>query len=346
MKSYLSNRRQGVKGGEYVSRDENVTFGVPQGSVLGPTLFLLYINDLCNITLEMGNIFSYADDTAVVFSGNSWEDVRNRAENGLTKISQWLSMNILTLNAAKTNFICFSLKTSTQPEQDLKVKIHNAESTECRNDGCACPAIKRVNSVKYLGITIDQTLSWHPHLDLLSGRIRKLIFIFKTLRHVANKDLINKIYVALAQSILVYCIPAWGGASKTKYLELERAQRSLLKVMHFKPYRFSTTELYRFCSLLSIRKLYILNSILKVHKTLKLDYNLLNKRRYSPAPSRTTKTYFARRQFNVQSAYLYNKINIFLHIYPMNKYDCKNATTQWLKSISYDETESFMAKIS
>lgn len=86
---------------------------------------------------------------------------------------------------------------------------------------------------------IDQRLSWHAHIELLMNGARKLYWIFKI--HVAHKNVL-KIYTSLAQSIISYCIPVWGGATKTKILELERAQRSLIKVMYFKPYRYAVPK--------------------------------------------------------------------------------------------------------
>ncbi|XP_052746931.1 uncharacterized protein LOC112051825 [Bicyclus anynana] len=96
--SYLSGRTQMVKIDKYISNELNINYGVPQGSVLGPTLFLVYINELCNLKIRNGHIFSYADDTAIVFTDNSWEDVRYHAEKGLRNIARWLNSNLLTLN--------------------------------------------------------------------------------------------------------------------------------------------------------------------------------------------------------------------------------------------------------
>lgn len=78
-----------------MSGDTFVTYGVPQGSVLGPTLFLIYINELCNLDMERGQVFSYADDTALVLSNTTWADVREKAEIGLARVADWLETNLL-----------------------------------------------------------------------------------------------------------------------------------------------------------------------------------------------------------------------------------------------------------
>lgn len=133
--------------------------------------------------------------------------------------------------------MCFSLSNKTQPDTNFSVKIHQCHNTQDTN--CACPTIEKVEKTKYLGIILDQRLSWHYHVALVSERLRKLIWIFKILRHVASAKLIKQIYIALAQSVLTYCIPIWGGATKTKFLDVERSQRALLKTIYFKPYRLT-----------------------------------------------------------------------------------------------------------
>lgn len=340
---YLLDRKQRVRIGEVVSEDVSVTYGVPQGSVLGPTLFLLYINDLCNMTIEDGHIFSYADDTAIVFSGHSWTDVKNKAEKGLVMVNEWLKNNLLSLNIAKTNYICFTMYNRTQPDSMFNITIHKCNLS---SQTCGCSTINKVDSTKYLGIIIDQRLSWHAHLEQLMSRTRKLMWIFKNLRNVASHTLLKQIYVALAQSILNYCIPVWGGATKTHFLGLERAQRSLLKVMYFKPYRYPTDTLYSELDILSVRKLYILNSVLKLHKSVQYDPSkLIKRRKYSVIKLTLVNSTYAIRQYLRQSAQLYNKINKLINIYPMNNRNCKMKITDWLLSLSYDDVEALLLSI-
>lgn len=322
-----------------------MTYGVPQGSVLGPTLFLIYINQLCKLPIENGSIFAYADDTAVVFYGDSWEEVRISAELGLAKISRWLQTNLLTLNLDKTNYICFTKYNRTQPNPSFKIRIHNCR--EPIQPSCSCSTINKVEAIKYLGVMIDQRLTWHTHTELIMSRIRKLIWTFKSLRHVVTKKLLNQIYITLAQSVLVYCIPIWGGATKTKFLQLERAQRALLKVMYFKPYRFPTSDLYQLCDLMTIRKLYVLNVILRRHKSTKLCPNIITtsiRRRRKPnvIPMPDTKSVFARRQYLAQSTKLYNLINKTEDIYPSTYKDCKTKVLKWIKTKNYAELENML----
>lgn len=340
-RDYLCERKQRVKIGKHISRDSNITYGVPQGSVLGPTLFLVYIDGLCNLKIGDAKFISYADDTAVVFSNHTWDSVRLDAEMGLAKIANWLEANLLTLNAQKTNYMCYTIYNRTQPGRSFNIRIHNSDGRHDKQ--CNCPIINKVSSTKYLGVMLDQNLKWYPQIEVLSNRVRKLVWIFKALRHVAQKPLLSKIYIALAQSVLGYCISIWGGAAKTKFIEVERAQRVLVKVMYFKSYSFSTNLLYSMSNLLSVRKIYITQVILKKHKMLTYDPSIVNRRRKDNiAKVIGTKTAFARRQYAKQSAHLYNLINKSLNIYPMQYHDCKKVLTEWIQTKNYGETEALL----
>lgn len=341
--NYLSNRKQMVKLNQHTSNLTDVHYGVPQGSVLGPTLFLVYINDLCTMDLPNAKIFTYADDTAIVFNGPTWKTANANAENGMVLVAKWLKNNLLTLNTSKTNYICFSIKNNTQPELNFNLKIH--ECNRLVNHFCTCPSINRVNQTKYLGIMIDHKLSWYPQIELISSRIRKLIWLFKSLRYVVpphsrNRNLLNELYIALVQSIISYCIPVWGGAYKTRFIEVERAQRALIKVMYFKSRRFPTNLLYEISNLLSVRKLYIIHTVTKIHKTITYDPSTENRRRKNVVIKvPTTKTVFAKLQYGALSARLYNAVNKKIQIYNKSYQECKHTLTNWIKTVNYEETE-------
>lgn len=338
---YLYNRKQCVKIENYVSSELDISFGVPQGSVLGPTLFLIYVNDLANIGIEGGKVYSYADDTAIVFSGPSWSAVHTITEAGLVKISDWLKKNLLTLNINKTNYICFAIKNRLQPSNEFSLKLH--ECNKLDNLNCDCKKLARVFSTKYLGVMLDSRLSWHVQIEYVNEKIRKLIWIFKTLRHITSRKLLNQIYVSLVQSVLGYCIPIWGGATRTKFLEVERGQRLLLKVMYFKRRRFPTTDLYKLSDVLTVRQLYILLTVLRRHKISPYDCTLPTcRRKFNVVKHHRTRTSFAKRQFNARSALLYNQINKIIDIHKLKYRECKTSVTEWIKKLTYNDTETLL----
>ena len=194
----------------YLSGELPVIFGVPQGSVVGPTLFLIHVNRLCNLLLQKGKITAFADDTVLTFTGNTWQEAFEAAQRGLDLVLDWLNNNKLTLNAEKTKIICYTLRQSTQPSNSYSLIAH---SVGCpKTVACSCPRLLRTPTIKYLGVTLDDKLNFSAHIELLTVRIRKLIFVFKTLRHVAEPRIVKGVYLALCQSLLSYCVSAWGGA--------------------------------------------------------------------------------------------------------------------------------------
>lgn len=342
---YLSYRSQRVKIDSTTSDDQSISFGVPQGSILGPSLFLLYINDLCQLQIPNCDIFTYADDTALVVYDTDWHGARKGAEQSLRLVMEWLSENLLTLNVAKTKVIRFFPTNSlTPPQESEQIKAHI-----CSYDSlnCSCPFLSLVPSIKYLGVHIDCHLDWKCHVEALCTRIRKLIYIFKELRHCADPDTALLVYQSLCQSIILYCIPVWGGTYKTYLLKVERAQRAILKVMHFKRRDFPTTELYSQADVLTVRQLFILRAVLRKHSMLKLDSDKLNRRKGLPVcDTEKCRTKFASRQFMATSSRLYNKINKIISIYPLTKREAKIKLTKWLQKLTYDETENLFKIVS
>ena len=339
-KNYLTDRKIAVKIDSHSSIEEPISYGVPQGSVLGPSLFLIYINDLCKLRLPNSQIFSYADDTAVIVTGGTWDEVGTRAEHSLRVIVNWLTSNYLTLNIGKTLFIPFALSIRSMPPESFSIRAHVCSPDN--NALCNCQAISRSANVKYLGVQIDDKLNWHKQLESLVARVRKLIYTFKLLRDCADPDLLNMVYLTLCQSVIGYCIPVWGGALKTNFLAAERAQRAVLKVMTRRPFRHPTSQLYSECNVLTVRQLYVLRCILRKHGYAPLpDPN----RRYKGLvfPSTPHSSSFAAKQYYVLSSVLYNKINRSLDIVWLSKYEIKAKLDKYLKSLSYQATEDLLS---
>lgn len=145
----------------------------------------------------------------------------------------------LTLNASKTKLITFSLNITSQPSTPITLQAHSCQliPPNCSS----CPLIRSTDTIKYLGITLDKHLNFKAHTSLLTGRVRKLINFFKTLRHTANAH-IRSVYYAMCQSVISYCITSWGGAAKSILKPLEVAQRAVLKVATFRPILYPTFD--------------------------------------------------------------------------------------------------------
>lgn len=296
-KSYLTNREQLIKIESVKSATLPVNYGVPQGSILGPTLFLLYMNDIHDLNNNMINaeIICYADDTAIIFKGRNWEDTYNSTEMGMVAINDWLANNLLTINHKKTKYLCFHKTAASQPNIPNHIKIHTCKLTQILD--CNCQSIDRTNSIKYLGVILDQNLNFKEHTLSLANRIRKTAAILKKLRNSAEPFLLTRVYLAICQSIASYCIPVWGSAAKTTLIIPERAQRCVLKVMHKKNFRFPTQTLYKEAKVLTIRQLFILRLCLSTHKKVLTSdlYDQLCKKRVFKMPSLYVNTSFGQR---------------------------------------------------
>ena len=159
--SYLSNRSQFVTYNGEKSSKKNIICGVPQGSILGPLLFLIYINDSSNVCEFMMPLL-FADDTNLFNSGKEFNRVQLEIENDLMRISEWLKINKLSLNIKKTQFMIFTNKNASKPNIDLKIDGHKIEQTV---------------KTKFLGVIIDSQLTWKFHINYICGKIAKGIGI-------------------------------------------------------------------------------------------------------------------------------------------------------------------------
>ncbi|CAG4937763.1 unnamed protein product [Colias eurytheme] len=308
IKDFLSNRTQCVKIGDHISREEVVTCGVPQGSLLSPLLFQIYVNELCQLVLPSTKVIAYADDTALIAVGKDWSETKKVAEYSLSVIMSWFASNSLTLNIQKTCFVTFGPRQSSLPDENsYTLTAHSCTSQ--RN--CHCPSVNRTASVKYLGVHLDACLTWKPHIEAVSSRIRKLIFVFKKLRLAAHRDILKMVYSALCESIVSYCITVWGGSSKSSIIQAERAQRAVIKTLLNKPFRYPTEQVYSQFVVMTVRQFYVYRTVLRKHGTLspKQVSTSAPKRRTLPCPKIFTKTKFAKNFYPYLSTEIYNTLD-------------------------------------
>lgn len=199
--SYLSDRKQFVKINNSISNYRVVQYGVPQGTVLGPILFIMYINHLLNIR-STGKIISFADDTAIFYEASSWADLKIKVENDLKNLINWFDHKLLTINYKKTTYIPFSCNKRNSPDYD-KLEIYS-------NDYLI--EINSSDFTKYLGVYIDKHLRWDIHINTVAKTLRSLLYKFKFLNKILDVKQMKIIYHALVESRLSYGILGWGGA--------------------------------------------------------------------------------------------------------------------------------------
>lgn len=343
-KNYMTNRKQCVKIAEHMSEEINIEYGVPQGSVLGPTLFLIYLNDLCHLSLQNGEVITFADDTVLLFHGKTWEETNKHANDGFSTIAEWLDNNLLTLNIKKTRYINFSMRTNTLPEQNQAIiKLYSTRIGPEQNFNFE--TIVEAKCIKYLGVNIDCHLNWKEHIILLTSRVRRLIYIFKTLRYICDSKLLLDTYFALCNPLISYAIEAWGGTYKNNIIMIERAQRAVLKVMNFKHFRYPTALLYQENPVLSVRQMFIKQIIIRQHVQ-PIDENNLSKRRKDRVyriPQ--IKTAFCKRFFFYLGPFIYNEISKEITLRNLSLYSLKPIIYNYLKVLTPERTEVLIKKI-
>lgn len=263
-KNYLTQRQQKVRINDILSEALIISTGVPQGTVIGPILFLIYINNISKIINPEDDIISYADDTALIYQGKTWTEVYSNAEISIKKIHSWLNVSLLSLNTTKTKFLTFTISADDQPTKN-KLIIH---TDMCKKEEiCDCPCINKTNDVKYLGLMVDHHLRWNVHVDYLTKRLRRLIYKFYQLRGILNRKNLIITYNSLVESIIRYGITVWGGLFNNSLKHLEIVQNSLLKIIFNKEKRYPTDVLYNEIGLFSVRKLYAYECLLWMFKS-------------------------------------------------------------------------------
>ena len=228
-KSYLTNRMQYVSINNIPSGLIKVNCRVPQGSVLGPLLFLVYINDLHN-SIRFSSPFHFADDTGLLNIQDSMHAINRTLNKDLRELSFWLNANKIELHVAKTEIILFKTRNKNY-HADLKIKL-------CR---------KRIHVsqyVEYLGVFIDENLNWKKHVNKISTKLIKGNGMLSKLRHFVNKDILLSVYYGIFHSYLAYLCLVWGQA-KFSLDRITLLQKRAIRILHSAAYRDHTSPLFR-----------------------------------------------------------------------------------------------------
>jgi len=198
--SYLSDRQQFVKINESVSGKKIISHGVPQGSILGPILFFIYVNDIMELKLN-STVYLFADDTALVCSADNYMHLQYFLSEDLQKLSKWMYENRLTMNWDKSSFMLFG--------NDEYPVLQSIEVGNSR--------LNRAKSVKYLDLHIDEKLTWVQHINHVVNKIRPMSFILFKLRNFLNREQLLQLYYAYVHSRLSYLCIVWGRSSKKRF---------------------------------------------------------------------------------------------------------------------------------
>lgn len=249
-KSFITGRRQRVKINDTFSDSLIVREGVPQGSTTSATLFLIFINDLLNLDFY-GQINAFADDIAFFYMYKDLILMNTYINHDLLLLRKWCNINKMQVNVSKTKFINFDYSGFDFP---VPLIFH---STTCNRHLCTCQELEKVKTIKYLGVLIDEKISFEPHILDLHRKLRSQLRKFYFLRNFCNTSLLRSLYFALVNSRLQYALPCWGGTHKSLIEKLRTTQNFFLRIVLKKSKRTSSFPLYQQLNILPIQHLFI-----------------------------------------------------------------------------------------
>ena len=251
-KDYLSNRKQYTCVGNVNSSLSDIVCGVPQGSVLGPLLFLLYINDIANASsITKPRIF--ADDTNLFVRDKNFMQLNTSCNTEIEKINCWMIANKLSVNIDKTCYSIFSPKRNHSCPMKLTLKIGNN-------------MLKESNSNKYLGVIIDDKLNWKDQIKNIRSNLLKYVGIFYKIRQKLPTHCLRDLYFALVYPNLIYGIEIYANTCKSFLDEIIIINNKILRILQRKPISSNVYDLYYDYNTVPLNMLFTLKLLLFMHK--------------------------------------------------------------------------------
>ena len=216
-RSYLAERSQIVACNNTASNVASLSIGVPQGSVLGPVLFLLYINDVSqHIYLGKANI--YADDTLIYCTGNTIDELQNLLQSCVNDVSRWYKGNRLVINANKCSTMLITTKGNMQVNNVPNIKIDDN-------------ILNQVKSTNYLGVTINENMLWDNHINSLCAKLSYQVSKLARLRAYTPLHVLRKLYFSCVQPTIDYCINIWACTTDYNINKIQRLQNFAGRVL-------------------------------------------------------------------------------------------------------------------
>ena len=238
--SYLKDRPQYVHFGNCPSKTSSINIGVPQGSILGPLLFILYINDIPNSSLR-SNFILFADDTTIYCQNSNLTDTLSDMTSEFKHISNWLRINRLSLNMLKTKLMIYDNRISDTSEVSITLDGHKIDASP---------------HATFLGITIDENLNWGVHIGNVSTQISRTNGIINRLKSVLPRNTLLLLYNALVLPYLNYSLLLWGRTNLTYLNKLYILQKRVIRNICDAQYNCNTAPLFHELKVLTLFDLY------------------------------------------------------------------------------------------
>ena len=255
--SYLENRKQFCRVDGTSSDVRRINCGVPQGSCLGPLLFLIYINDL-PFSLQKSHVSMYADDTAISLSSKSIGDLQNDLHLDLLKLQDWLHANKLSLNVVKTQSLVIGSgpnirKIESQPDAPPSFSFSIGDQD-----------IEMITNTRYLGVQIDK------HIDTIKTKANRALGLIKYSKKYLQSDILNKMYRGIVEPHLSYCCSVWGCCNESKLDVLQKIQNRAARIVTSSPYDASAAPIIQNLGWLTISNLVRKETATLTYKSLNL----------------------------------------------------------------------------
>jgi Reverse transcriptase (RNA-dependent DNA polymerase) len=271
--SYLENRKQIVDISGCLSVELNIDISVIQGSILGPILFLCFINDLYNCTNLLSLLF--ADDTAGLKSGANLQQLITDTNAEIKKIARWFRANRMAVNVSKTKYIIFKNKGVKINEDDVNDKIvYDDNDDDLPFDQAKLTPLVRVYSnspdisnrtYKLLGLYLDEHLSFDYHCDLISSKLAKSNFIMNRVKNFLPRDAMRTVYFSMIHSHLTYCLPIYSCTTAKNITKIEKAQKKAIRTVYGAKYNAHTANLFSHAKVMPLKTLITYQKSLLVH---------------------------------------------------------------------------------
>jgi len=251
-RSYLKDRELVTSVNECLSSQKEIlTYGVPQGSILGPLLFIIYINDLPSV-LEKCKSVIFADDTNLFCSSHSIHTLYSNVNEDLKHVSDWFKANKLSLNVDKTVFIVFS-KRGLHIPQNLEIKIDEFK-------------IKQKHSTRFLGVIIDRYLNWHEHIDSVKCKLNSSLYIMHRVKNLLPHKYLTTLYHTLIQPYIMYGLTLWGSTNSNYINKLFVQQKKAVRIINKVSSYHHTNLLFKESKILKLPELYKFETAKYVYK--------------------------------------------------------------------------------
>jgi len=331
IENYLQNRTQITEinmtvNEVYRSPPSNIHMGVPQGSILGPLLFIVYMNDIVGVLPE--SIYLYADDTNIIFSSPDKDKIQSNISDALNKLNKWFTNNNLKMNIEKTQIVNFLYRLPQTPELTI------CYDTE---------VIKSATSASFLGVTIDSRLDWKQHIDEICKNMARFCYALRLISKMVNEKTALMCYHAYIESRMRYGVIFWCNSSDSNriFIMQKRSIRSIFKMNQ----RESCREIFNQYGILTLYSMYILEAIMFVAKNPKFFQPYGSSHSYDTRNRTDLKPYTPNANYirdNVQYMVMtvYNCLPPDIRNLPGNQ--LRKILTQYLKKKTYYSVEDFI----